>query len=515
MKRWEIVLTIVGAALVLTGVHWVRRAELPRRDVVLVDGGCHTPVTIIDPPSGVSPAGAAIVLHGLSANRRDMLYLGFDFAGHGIRAFLLDLPGHGDNRDSFSFARTEQCATVAVESLARAGTVDLKKTILVGHSMGGAIAIRMADREPVAATIAISPAPMTMPRRMPANLLVFSAQYDLAPLQRQAQALADAGGEDRTAPGDFAQQRAFLLSYAPHATHTSFLVDQNVAHRSELWAMQTLFPNVAAETLNLNLDLAPYEISRNGIRRLVGAICGLAGLLLLLPLCVAITAKLAGPGGTESLRARPAYVLALAEGAACALAAALILALGVPLKFLHIYSGDYLASLMLIAAVPLLALNWRDAKQSWSPGVRALFAAAALGFAVMLGIGAWLNWQLTDMWLNAPRWLRFAELLPMMWIFCFAEEMMLGPVDKGRRRAQRFAVFMALRAELWLACLLTYYTLANGQALILIIVTFLALFSILQRLVTDALRARMGPTAASLFGAILAAWFVAAVFPLT
>jgi hypothetical protein len=49
-----------------------------------------------------------------------------------------------------------------------------------------------------------------------------------------------------------------------------------------------------------------------------------------------------------------------------------------------------------------------------------------------------------------------------------------------------------------------------------LLAVFLALFSILQRLGADVLRKRTGSIAAAvLFSAILAAWFVAAVFPLT
>ena len=134
----------------------------------------------------MNPVGTAILLHGLAANRRTMNYLGVDFAGHGLRTYLLDLPGHGDNKDPFSFARAETCANATVESLVRDHKIDPATTLLVGHSMGGAIAIRMADREPVAATIAISPAPMVLPRRMPANLLIFSGGFDLWPMKREA-----------------------------------------------------------------------------------------------------------------------------------------------------------------------------------------------------------------------------------------------------------------------------------------------------------------------------------------
>lgn len=251
MKRSEIILALAGPLLLAMGVHWIHAAELPKQETMLAAGGCRTPVTILEPPPGVKPAGSVILLHGLSANRRLMLYLAEDFAGHGFRAYTIDLPGHGDSGDAFSFARAQQCATAAVESLIRSGTIEPKNTVLLGHSMGGAIAIRMADRDPLVATIALSPAPMTLPQRMPANLLVFSAGADLDVLKSAAQNLSAAAGGTRTQNDDFAQQRAFDLQTVPFSTHTSLLSDHRVAHQSELWAMRALFPNIATNTLAL------------------------------------------------------------------------------------------------------------------------------------------------------------------------------------------------------------------------------------------------------------------------
>jgi hypothetical protein len=261
--------------------------------------------------------------------------------------------------------------------------------------------------------------------------------------------------------------------------------------------------------------LIPRMLSNEAI--LWPTAAGLVSLLLFFFPALMVAAKIAGPTSEVWPGANPPALLALAEGAVCALVGVLVLALFVPLAFLHLYAGDYLASLLLIAGALLLALNWKAARQSWRLSASALLAAAALGFTVILGFGAWLNWQVADLWMNAPRWLRFAGLLPIAWIFCFAEEVMLGPVESGRRRGgRRFALCLALRAELWLACLLAYYALANSQVLILVLVASLTTFSILQRLAADALRLRTGsPAAAALFGAILAAWFIAAVFPLT
>ncbi len=524
MKLWQIIFAIVGLVLLALGSHWIRVAELPKQEIWLNAGGCHTPMTVLDPPADVKPAGSVVLLHGLSANRRLMMYLAEDFAGHGFRAYAIDLPGHGDSHDAFSFARAQDCATAAVESLIHSGQLDPKNTILLGHSMGGAIAIRMADRDPVAATIALSPAPMNPPQRMPANLLVFSASADLGILKRVAQGLADSAGGERTAPEDFVQQRAFDLRRLPRSTHTSLLSDRRVAHDSEKWAMQTLFPDIASDTLTLNLDLATYETFGKGRRRLAGGVLGFLGILLLFPMAVTLAAKFAAPSAAsngaapqlESPGNRPSARLLLGEGALCAMVGVLVLVLGVPLKFLHLYTGAYLASLLLIVGILLLIFNFGFAMEYASLHIKPLAVAAILGFATFLAIGAWMNWQLDDAWLNAPRWLRFAGLLPVTWIYCFAEEVTLGPVLHGLERTVRFAVFLLLRLELFLACTLAWYLFASGQVLIPLLFVFLAAFSILQRLATDALRVRTcSATAAALFGAILASWFIVGVFPLT
>jgi len=180
------------------------------------------------------------------------------------------------------------------------------------------------------------------------------------------------------------------------------------------------------------------------------------------------------------------------------------------------YSGDHLVSLLAIFAVLMLVMNRKAAKETWSYNARPWLVAAILAFAVILAVGAWLNWRVSDLWLNEARWLRFVAVLPFAFLFAFAEETILGPVQQGKQRALRYAVCLLLRLDLWLACILAFYTLSSGQFLIALLIGALGIFSILQRLGTDALRRRTGsPTAAALFNAILAAWFIAAVFPLT
>ena len=521
MMSWRSIFAVGGVALLVIGATLVRRAGLPHRNMLLIADGCHTPATVLEPPAGASSVGTAILLHGLGANRRTMNYLGADLAGHGLRTYLLDLRGHGDNVDPFSFARAEACANATVDFLIRQRAIDPATTILVGHSLGGAIAIRMADREPVAATIAISPAPMVLPRRMPANLLVFSGGFDLWPMKRQANDLVAAAGGQRSSPSDFSERRAVELRVVPHATHTSLITDRRVAHDSGLWAAETLLSRIEHKTLGLSPDLSTHDSYGQGQQNLVGSLLGLVGLILLFPAAVTFVGTMPIPSRDESIAtktppAHPKHLLLIVEQAVCALVAVLILAVFVPLRFLHLYDGDYLASLLLISGTLLLVLNWKHVRANFCVNVKALLIAAALAFAAFLATSAWLDWQLADLWMNAPRWQRFAALLPVSFVFCFAEEIALGPVGSGKHRTARFSVFLAMRLELWLACIMAYYELDSGRALLGVLVTGLAIFSILQRLASDSLRTRAGSAlAAAIFGAILASWFIAAVFPLT
>lgn len=519
-KPWwvlvQIVLPILGVVWLIQGAYAIHREALSQRNVMLEAGNCHIPITILDPPTGNEVLGSAIVLHGLSANRRIMLYLGQNLTNAGVRVYIPDLPGHGDNTDPFSFARAEQCAAAAVATLIRTNQIDPKTTILMGHSMGAAIAIRLADRNPVTATIAISPAPMVMPQRMPTNLLVLDGQFDIGAVRREAEAISNAAGINRATPVDFAQDRAFHMETVPHATHTSMLFHPVVINESLEWINQTLSGSFQRNGETFSEIFPPSHTFQIYATALTGSASGLLGILVLFLPCVAIAGRIGGPPREELATTRPTRALLLAEVAVCSLAAVLLLKLFVPLKFLHIYSGDYLASLLLIVGALILSLNWRATKASWSPSARHLIPAAVLAFATFLVLGRWSNWQLDDAWMNGPRWLRFAALLPFTYIFSFAEEVVLGPVEAGKPRALRFAAFLALRLEIWLACLLAYFELASGEVLPILLVAFFALFSILQRLATDAFRRRTGsPEAAALFGAILASWFIAAVLPLT
>src|SRR5271168_2232453 len=175
MKRVEIILAVAGLALVACGALLIINSRGPMRDVTM-DGGpaCPAaPVRILEPRGGGAPRGAVVIFHGLGANGTVMLTTGQQFAAAGFRVYLPDSPGHGGNAAPFSFAANEACARglFATSPLRSSIPVD-RRIVLVGHSMGAALVVRLADQmqAPASATIAVSTAPLVRPHRIPANL---------------------------------------------------------------------------------------------------------------------------------------------------------------------------------------------------------------------------------------------------------------------------------------------------------------------------------------------------------
>jgi pimeloyl-ACP methyl ester carboxylesterase len=518
-RRAEWTLAILGGVLMLAGGTLIRKNRLPVRSLVLNDG-CHTPASVMDRPITWIPEGAslryyAIVIHGLSANRRVMYSVGQRLAEVGMRVYLLDSPGEGDSTGHFSFGDTERCAAEAVGSLARSGQIQLNRTVFVGHSLGGAIAVRLADFFPEAAgTVAISPAPLVLPRHMPPNLLIISAQFDPPQLVKAAHELLNAAGGARGSPEDFRQQRAVEFLGIPLAMHSSVLVDSRSTSAAADWAARSL-------GIPQRGTMAKLE----GLR-LLGCVIALAGLLMVFPGAVSLTCWLcraapsAGSYGAEPPKVRagapsglgPAAILL--RGGVAAVVAAGILMLGVPLHALRLYAADYLASFVVFAGLLLLALLPRAMRADAGIQSRPVLAAIVFGLVAAMAVGAALNWQVFDLWPNAPRWWRFVPLALACWPYFAAEELALGPL-RVSNRSRRWGIFLGLRLELFFALALGYYGFGSGEFLPLLIAPALLILSVAQRLGGDALRRRTGSAAAAAtFDAILAAWFLATVFPL-
>jgi pimeloyl-ACP methyl ester carboxylesterase len=501
----------------------------PERNTVLVAGACQLPATIIEPAArggGVT----AVVFHGLSANRRLMTTLGQSLAWSDLRVILVDLPGHGDSTEPYAIARWEECSSALLDSLASNGEINLDRTVLIGHSLGGALAMHLADRVPVAATIAISPAPMVAtkdtlpnliplqpPRRMPANLLILMAQLEPQRTHAAARKLIEMAGGQRYELEDFRQRRAARLIVAPYATHTSLLVNRRV------WDVMDVWWRMATPVRLPTRNFFGYT--------LFGAmLAGLAGLALLFSLATRAIPKLHATAQGPAGRTPPGFLTVVLAWLAGAAVSAVLLHFNVSLRALHIFGGEVLASFLLVSGIVVLILCFLVPKRAQQAAPlrietdwRAWVAGAGMGLLTMLAFSAWLGWQATDVWMNAPRWWRFALLVPLMLPYSFVEETALGwPGGGTGSRAgwtawfRRYILFVLLRLIVLAALTLPWPAWNLEQILILLMTPYLVLFSLGQRLGADSVRRRSGSVAAAaIFNAILAAWFIASVFPIT
>jgi len=480
-------------------------------------GGCRLVTDIVEPagqPKGNTPNGYIVLLHGLSANKRIMSYITAGFASQGLRVFVPDLPGHGRTDGPFSYERSEQCSENLVRELIARGLLDPERTVLAGHSLGGAIALRVASHVPVAGTIAISPAPMrpipgVSPEMMPfhdfgalpAHSLLMSAASEPERIRSAVKSLLPT-------PGDGTSEYVVI----PRSTHVSILFDGTAISDAQNWAARVL-----------RLESRPTLPSHRG---LLGFFAGFAGILLL-----------AGPFLRETLQSKketsapPEKVAVVPKGRVfieygiVALGAVGLLSYSNPLRALRLFEGDYFAAFLLILGVVLLVLHWNSLRSLFATGASGeqparslhftLFVALFAAFLLHFLVTAWIDLTFSEAWLTAVRWARFVPLLVALLPYHAAEELLLGPATPSKG-AQRFFTALLLRFVAWGAIVAGIFVLHSGEVLLVLLAPSFALFCVLQAWGMKVVReVTASPAATALFGAILLAGFCLVVFPTT
>lgn len=137
-------IAVIGGAVLFT--QWqVRRIEARHppqgRFMATSSGRLHYTERL---PATVETAETVLLLHGASGNQADMMLpLGDRLAARGFRVIAVDRPGHGwSDRPG---GRDEASPAIQAE-LIRAGLASLgiRKAIVVGHSLAGAVAANFA-----------------------------------------------------------------------------------------------------------------------------------------------------------------------------------------------------------------------------------------------------------------------------------------------------------------------------------------------------------------------------------
>jgi pimeloyl-ACP methyl ester carboxylesterase len=149
---------VVGYILALVASHVARRVDPFRPDPapwlrtvtlaeVRKDAGLPRPVQVAffdSLPSTVDSPPTVVLLHGSPGSHREVLAIARGLAG-AYRVIAPDLPGFG--------ASTRRIADYSVDAHARylgrlLDSLGLRRAHLVGFSMGGGVALALADREP-------------------------------------------------------------------------------------------------------------------------------------------------------------------------------------------------------------------------------------------------------------------------------------------------------------------------------------------------------------------------------
>jgi len=515
---------VSGVLLCVIGFVLARATPFREATVIMDAGGCRMVTDIVDAGEDETQ-GSVVLLHGLAANKKIMSYLARGFALLNLRVFVPDMPGHGRTLGPFSYARADSCSDLFVRQLIARGAIDPARTILAGHSMGGAIAVRVGARIPVAGTIAISPAPMDTTYGVPASVLLFN---DPRPAPANTLVLSEAfipRSVRDTARNLIAGSGAATGKYMviPRSTHVSLLFDPTVVRASQAWAAQVL-----------HLQAKPALPSQ---MPLTGAIAGLVGILLLagpflretlgirsIPAQPEADAQIGSnpPGAVEEPRSPIlAHSLArvLLEVACASLAIVVLLRVfspaSNPFAVFRVFEGDYLAGFLLLLGAILLVVHRKHLGifRQWKP--TALLAATFAAIVLALLIYSWLDLTVSEAWLTPARWLRLPALCVAVLPYHAAEELLLGP-QRARSPQMRLVLGLAIRLVVWAALFLGILVLHNGEILLVLLSPYLAIFCLFQRTGMDVVRKSTGsPLAAALFGAILLAGFSVVVFPIT
>jgi pimeloyl-ACP methyl ester carboxylesterase len=493
MKFPDLWQSFAGLLLCILGFFLSHREPFEGHTVLSTAGGCRMATDFYEPRSG-TPLGYVVLFHGLAANKKVMAFNAQEFAKLDLRVFVPDLPGHGRTPGPFSFDRAESCALAFVQDLAARKAILPQRTVFAGHSLGGAIAIRVAAKSPAAGVIAISPAPMrTAPGfspemvpfhdapKLPPHSLVLTGQWEPGPIKALAEQLVVSAADPSS-----------KYKMIPATSHVSVMFSSRTFAEIRSWTSELLGTK----------SYAPFPENMPAL----GCLVGILGLAILTPPFLREMHPAVPP---PPARARPSTLAWLG----LALVALLLAGLPPAFSFLHLFAGDYLAGYLFLLGL-LVLINRRKslppAGEFFSP---ASLSAAASALLLVLLFGAWFELTFYETWPSAARWLRFPVLFLSFLPWHLAEEIFLGE-PRSSPSAPRLAKALALRGMLWAAILVGILLLHSREILLFLLIAYFAAFSVLQRLASDLVRFRTrSPAAAAIFGAILLAAFALAIFP--
>src|SRR5258708_17943492 len=338
MSRKPIWQALAGIALLVVGVlcTYAGSRGYEEKRVNAVAGACRVDMTIIQKRDALAQAnpGAVVLFHGLAANKYIMRYLARGFAELGLTVYVPDLPGHGRTSAPFTAEKAEDCGRSLLRGLSARGLLVPDHTILAGHSMGGAIALRLAPEFRPAGVIAFSPAPMKAAHGVTPEKLLFQNLPAILPYT-----LITAG---RFEPKGLAANAQDLVAGITDPT-IQFRELPGQSHVSVLFSPRVPGMDQASAARVLNIS-NPAQLP--SLLYLGGGVLGFVGILLLSgPFLRELATVAPQEAARDSLV--PGTLRLLTESVLVSLLAIFVLRYFIPLRVLRLFEGDYLASFFL------------------------------------------------------------------------------------------------------------------------------------------------------------------------
>jgi alpha-beta hydrolase superfamily lysophospholipase len=159
IRRLVVVSTLAALAVLLAGVS--QAAALPAPDLVFtMKDGFGLPARVWRPPAGAAVRGVILALHGFTDSRDAWELPAPGFAAAGYTVFAPDQRGFGGTADRGAWVGqdvlVDDAAEVAAQLRAR---FPGQRLVLMGESMGGAVALCLAARAPATADAYVLLAP--------------------------------------------------------------------------------------------------------------------------------------------------------------------------------------------------------------------------------------------------------------------------------------------------------------------------------------------------------------------
>jgi pimeloyl-ACP methyl ester carboxylesterase len=402
--------------------------------------------------------GRVLVVHGLDANKEMMNLLCLGLSDAGFEVYSVDLPGHGDSKVGFNAVGARQAVNAVLDTLG-------PNTIVIGHSLGGALLLDLASVRSYGTMVLLSPAPTPVDKIRAERMLVLTGEFELPRIQAWVPQLEISWTEGVT------------LRRVPWSGHAGYLLQPGFIRDVVTW---------------LGGDPSRVHSKRRLFQYLLEILSAISIAAL----------WLRGKPIRSEQTALPARILSYV--AACM--AALWICAGVDLLGgLRLFTTDYLVSFILVMGVALLPFYFRRFRFLFSQIHVSIFAAASV-IAAAVFIGS----ELVHLTLSDGQWWRFAAITLAVLPLCVADEVLLRPLRPWWKAA---GISALTRILIWAYVVWGVTTTNRGDAFLVLITHFIVLLWIVLWFVGELVRRRtQDPMATAVFTALVQAWVFAAIF---